>query len=191
MANQTNEWCYQELSIITIINGVDTTKQRLRLLLQSQKMCEEKNGETHSRYALSEFSKAYSDMCTLYISTNSTSQMITSIDLLLWIEMSKSIDTLLWTFLGRKSCLLLAEECGSVTLWVFLSLIFRSVVLLLKLELFIPSGFYLAFPLLIQVSLFPLIVIYASYLITLLMSPSILVSIYLFCEKDSLCWQCG
>jgi len=191
MANQTNEWCYQELSIITIINGVGTTKQRLRLLLQSQKMCEEKNGETHSRYALSEFPKAYSDMCTLYISTNSTSQMITSIDLLLWIEMSKSIDTLLWTFLGRKSCLLLAEECGSVTLWVFLSLIFRSVVLLLKLELFIPSGFYLAFPLLIQVSLFPLIVIYASYLITLLMSPSILVSIYLFCEKDSLCWQCG
>lgn len=191
MANQTNKWCYQELSIITIINGVGTTKQRLRLLLQSQKMCEEKNGETHSRYALSEFSKAYFDMRTLYISTNSTSQMITSIDLLLWIEMSKSIDTLLWTFLGRKSCLLLAEECGSVTLWVFLSLIFRSVVLLLKLELFIPSGFYLAFPLLIQVSLFPLIVIYASYLITLLMSPSILVSIYLFCEKDSLCWQCG
>lgn len=87
--------------------------------------------------------------------------------------MSKSIDTLLWTFLGRKSCLLLAEECGSVTLWVFLSLIFRSVVLLLKLELFIPSGFYLAFPLLIQVSLYPLIVIYAFYLITSLMSPSI------------------
>lgn len=79
MANQTNGWCYQELSIITIINGVGGTKQRLRLLLQSLKMCEEKNGEiieTHSRYALSEFSKAYSDMCTLYISTNSTSQMI-------------------------------------------------------------------------------------------------------------------
>lgn len=37
-----------------------------------KKCVKKKNGETHSRYALSEFSKAYSDMCTLYISTNST-----------------------------------------------------------------------------------------------------------------------
>jgi hypothetical protein len=42
MTNQTNEWCYQELSIITIINGVGGTKQRLRLLLQSQKSEEKK-----------------------------------------------------------------------------------------------------------------------------------------------------
>lgn len=65
--------------------------------------------------------------------------------------MSKSIDTKFWEFLGRKQCLLLGEECGSVAIWTFISLIFKGILIVLHLNTYIPSGFYLAFPFLIQV----------------------------------------
>lgn len=45
---------------------------------KSQNLCEEKNGGNNRNaqpLRTFEFSKVYSDMCTLYISTNSTPQM--------------------------------------------------------------------------------------------------------------------
>ena len=66
-------------------------------------------------------------------------------------QMSKSIDTLFWNSLGKRAPLLFGEECGSAALWTFLALIQRCILILLRLEAFIPSGFIFAFPIIIQV----------------------------------------
>lgn len=65
--------------------------------------------------------------------------------------MSKSIDTLFWNALGRKGPLLFGEECGSAAVWMLLVLIQRSILILLRIEQYVPSGLIFAFPILIQV----------------------------------------
>jgi hypothetical protein len=66
--------------------------------------------------------------------------------------MSKSIDTLFWSSLGKKGPLLFGEECGSAAVWMLLALVQRSILILLRIESYVPSGLLFAFPMLIQVS---------------------------------------
>ena len=66
--------------------------------------------------------------------------------------MSKSIDTLFWSILGGKGPLLFGEECGSAAVWMILALAQRCILLLLRIERYVPSGLIFAFPMLIQVS---------------------------------------
>ncbi len=65
--------------------------------------------------------------------------------------MSKSVDTLFWSSLGKKGPLLFGEECASAALWMFLALLQRCVLLLLRIEPYVPTGIIFAFPLLLQV----------------------------------------
>lgn len=65
--------------------------------------------------------------------------------------MGKSIDTFFWSSLGRKGPQLFGAECGSAAIWVFLALVQRGILTLLKVEQYIPSGLIFSFPLLIQV----------------------------------------
>ena len=74
--------------------------------------------------------------------------------------MSKSVDTLFWSSLGKKGPLLFGEECASAALWMFLALLQRCVLLLLRIEPYVPTGIIFAFPLLLQVFNFDLKVIY-------------------------------
>ncbi len=61
------------------------------------------------------------------------------------------MDTLLWTSLGKRGPLLFGEECGSAALWVFLALLQRCILILLRIEAYVPSGLIFAFPLILQV----------------------------------------
>ena len=70
--------------------------------------------------------------------------------------MSKSVDTLFWSSLGKKGPLLFGEECASAALWMFLALLQRCVLLLLRIEPYVPTGIIFAFPLLLQVFHFDL-----------------------------------
>jgi len=65
--------------------------------------------------------------------------------------MSKSVDTLFWSSLGKRGPLLFGEECGSAALWMFLALLQRCLLILLRVEPYIPSGLIFAFPLILQV----------------------------------------
>lgn len=62
-----------------------------------------------------------------------------------------SLDLLIWKLLSKRSCLVFGEECTSVILWVMISLMLRTVLVLLNIEHFIPRGFIFAFPLFAQV----------------------------------------
>jgi hypothetical protein len=65
--------------------------------------------------------------------------------------MGASIDFLLWKTLSKKSCLIFGEECASVIIWVIVCLLFRSILVLTKLEHSAPKGLIYALPYFIQV----------------------------------------
>ena len=61
------------------------------------------------------------------------------------------MDVALWNILSRKSCLTFGRECGSVIIWAIFSLTMRTILVLLRIENYVPRGFIFAFPLLMQV----------------------------------------
>ncbi len=66
--------------------------------------------------------------------------------------MGFSIDMFIWNTLSKKSCLLFGKECGSVTVWVLITLLMKTILYLCRLEGFIARGFIFASPLVIQVN---------------------------------------
>jgi len=65
--------------------------------------------------------------------------------------MSKSFDIVLWNLLTRSSCLSFGKECGSVIVWILLTLTLRTLVILLHIDSYIPTGFVFAFPFFMQI----------------------------------------
>ena len=55
--------------------------------------------------------------------------------------------------LGKKASLTFGQECASATIWMFVILVLRTVLLLLGLTPFVPNGLVFSFPFLIQVGL--------------------------------------
>jgi hypothetical protein len=49
----------------------------------------------------------------------------------------------LWDLLGRKLSLLFGRECAKVSIWMFFALIIRNIIIILKLDKYIPNGKYI------------------------------------------------
>jgi hypothetical protein len=58
----------------------------------------------------------------------------------------------LWSVLGRKPSQLFGKECGGSAIWMFFSLIIRSLVTFLGLRSIVPNGVIFALPICFQVS---------------------------------------
>mmetsp|Transcript_17271 Transcript_17271/g.16604 ORF Transcript_17271/g.16604 Transcript_17271/m.16604 type:complete len:246 (-) Transcript_17271:112-849(-) len=56
----------------------------------------------------------------------------------------------LWEILGKKHFLCFGKECISACIWMIFSLFFRTILIFLRLDSYIPAGFIFAFPYFIQ-----------------------------------------
>jgi hypothetical protein len=66
-------------------------------------------------------------------------------------NMARSIEKL-WDLLGNDLSLLFGKECAAAAMWMFWCLLFRLVLLIVRLERYVAFGIIFAFPFLIQVS---------------------------------------
>ena len=46
----------------------------------------------------------------------------------------------LWDLLGKKLSLLFGRECAKVSIWMFFALIIRNIIIILKIDKYIPNG---------------------------------------------------
>lgn len=59
----------------------------------------------------------------------------------------------LWDLLGKKLFLVFGVECASAAIWMVFALVLRSIIILVRLDNFVPSGVIFAFPYFIQVGI--------------------------------------
>lgn len=63
------------------------------------------------------------------------------------------MEAVLWDALGKKPAMVFGEEGGSAAIWMFISLIQRTILCFTGLDQYIPFGAIFAFPFLVQVKI--------------------------------------